>query len=125
MCSRSRAEGLRKYSDTIYTNNDDFLGGKTLEQAPIYAVQAHVIYSFRAGNWAALDATYYAGGRTTLDGVQADDRQSNVRIGATLALPVNRHNSVKLYATTGAYSRAGSNFTLVRVAWQFRWGGGL
>ena len=31
---------------TFFTNNDDFLGGKTLEQDPIYSVQGHLIYEF-------------------------------------------------------------------------------
>ena len=47
------------------------------------------------------------------------------RVGGTLAIPVNRYNSVKLYGSTGAMARLGGNFTTVGIAWQFRWGGGL
>jgi outer membrane putative beta-barrel porin/alpha-amylase len=110
---------------TFYTNNDDFLNGMTLEQDPIYAVQGHLIYNFGAGVWGALDATYYTGGRTTVDGVKGDTLQENIRLGLTVALPVNRHHSIKLYASTGAYSRTGSTFNTGGIAWQFRWGGGL
>ena len=28
---------------TFFTTNDNFLGGKTLEQGPIYSVQGHLI----------------------------------------------------------------------------------
>lgn len=111
-------------SVTFYTDNNDFLGGKTLEKEPLYAVQGHVIYHTSFGLWAALDATYYTGGRTTIDGERGEEPQ-NLRVGATLAIPINRHNSVKLYASTGAVARVGGNFTTVGVAWQFRWGGGL
>ena len=111
-------------SVTFYTKNDDFLG-KTREQDPLYAVQGHLTYSFGFGVWAALDATYYTGGRTTVDGVKSDDRQENTRVGVTFALPVDRRNSVKVNASTGAISRTGGDFTTVGVAWQFRWGGGL
>ena len=110
---------------TFYTNNDDFLGGQTREQAPLYSVQGHLIYSFPLGIWAALDATFYTGGRTTVSGVKADDRQANSRLGATVSFPVSRHNSVKIFASTGATARTGTNFTTAGVAWQFRWGGGL
>jgi hypothetical protein len=48
-------------------------------------MQGHVIYGFRRGIWASLDATYYSGGRTSVDGVEGDDRQASVRVGATLA----------------------------------------
>lgn len=110
---------------TFYTNNDDFLNGMTLEQDPIYAVQGHLIYNFGAGVWGALDATYYTGGRTTVDGVKGDNVQENTRLGLTVALPVNRHNSIKLYASTGVFARTGSNFNTGGIVWQFRWGGGL
>lgn len=110
---------------TFYTHNDDFLNGMTLEQDPIYAVQGHLIYNFGAGVWGALDATYYTGGRTTVDGVKGDNVQENTRLGFTVALPVNRHNSIKLYASTGVFARTGSNFNTGGIVWQFRWGGGL
>jgi hypothetical protein len=111
-------------SITFFTDNNDFLGGGKLEKSPRYAVQGHVIYHTRFGLWAAVDATYYAGGRTTING-ESGTQPQNLRVGATLAVPINRYNSVKLYATTGAYSRVGGNFTTAGVAWQFRWGGGL
>jgi hypothetical protein len=110
---------------TFYTDNDDFLGDKTRAQDPIYSVQGHVIYSFGHGIWAALDGTYYMGGLTTVDGVKGDDRQGNTRVGATVALPVSRHHSIKLYASHGVSTRTGSDFDTVGMAWQFRWGGGL
>jgi hypothetical protein len=60
-----------------------------------------------------------------VDGVEGDDLQRNARVGATLALPVNRNNSVKLYASTGVSARTGTDFDSVGAAWQYRWGGGL
>lgn len=110
---------------TFYTDNDSFLGSKTREQNPIYSVQGHLIYSFQSGIWLALDGTYYTGGRTIIDGVEGSNLQQNSRLGATVALPVNRHNSVKLYASTGVSTRTGSSFDTVGIAWQYRWGGGF
>jgi hypothetical protein len=106
---------------TIYTDNDNFFGGQHLEQDPIYSVQGHVIYSFKPGIWGSLSTTYYTGGRTTIDGVKKDDLQDNWRFGATLALPLNRDHSIKLYGSTGVYTRIGSNFDAVGIAWQYRW----
>jgi hypothetical protein len=57
--------------------------------------------------------------------VRGDDRQNASRVGATLALPVDRQNSIKIYASTGVSVRTGSDFDILGVAWQHRWGGGL
>jgi len=110
---------------TFYTDNHDLFGGNTLSQDPIYLLQGHVIYGFRSGVWASLDASYFAGGRTSLNGVLNNDLQQNWRVGATLALPVNRMNSFKFYASSGVSARTGNNYDVIGVAWQYRWGGGL
>jgi len=110
---------------TFYTDNTDFNRGGTLSQAPVYSVQGHLIHSFQSGIWLALDGTYFTGGRTTVNGVKGDNLQANTRGGLTLALPVDRYNSVKLYASGGTSTRTGSDFTTVGIAWQYRWGEGF
>jgi len=111
-------------SATFYTANNDFFGGKKLERDPLYAVQGHMIYHTRFGLWAALDATYYGGGNTIIDGVRGE-RLDDIRLGGTLAIPINRYMSVKLFGSGGAYARAGGNFTTGGIVYQLRWGGGL
>ena len=110
---------------TFYTDNDDFFGGQTREQDPLYSVQGHVIYGFSSGIWIALDGTWYTGGQTTVDGIENDDRLDSSRVGMTVAFPVNRYNSIKLYGSTGVSARVGGSFDTVGVAWQVRWGAGL
>ena len=109
----------------FYTVNNDYYNGKTLSQAPIESIQGHINYNFSKGMWAALDGTFYWGGRTTIDGVEGDNMQQNSRLGFTFALPVNIHHSLKLNLSTGASTRTGSDFDSITLAWQYRWGGGL
>jgi hypothetical protein len=105
----------------FYTDNNEYFGGKTLEQEPVYSTQAHLTYSFGHGIWGALDGTYDFGGRTTIDGVRSNEVIGNSRVGATLALPVNRNNSIKLFTSTGVSTRTGSDYTLSGLAWQHLW----
>jgi hypothetical protein len=94
---------------TFHTDNTDFNGGKKRSQENIYSFQAHVIRSYPSGIWASLSGTFFAGGRTTIDGVRANDLQQNWRIGGTLSFPVDRRN----------------DFDGIGIAWQYRWGAGL
>jgi hypothetical protein len=57
--------------------------------------------------------------------VRSDDLYKNSRVGATLALPVNRNNSIKLFASSSSHTSVGSEFDLIGILWQFRWGEGL
>jgi len=110
---------------TLFTDNNDFYGGNTRAQDPLYSIQGHAIYSFHNGVWASADATWFGGGRTTLNGALRNDLQQNSRIGATLAFPVDRYNSVKFAASSGVSARTGNSFDLIALAWQHRWGDGL
>ncbi len=107
---------------TFYTVNYDFFNGKTRSQAPIGSIQGHVSYGFKRGIWAALDGTYYWGGRTTLEGVEGNDLQKNSRLGFTFAVPLNIHNTLKFHLSTGVSTRTGSDFDAVGLVWQYRWG---
>jgi hypothetical protein len=75
----------------FYSTNDNFFGGSIRKQAPILSVQGHAIYSFQSGVWAALDLTYYNGGRTTVDGVVRNDLQTNWRVLASRSDPGSPH----------------------------------
>jgi hypothetical protein len=110
---------------SFYTDNHDFFDGHEREQDPVYSGQVHVIYAFRSGLWGSVDYTYYRGGKVQVDGVGSDDLQSNSRLGATLAVPLNKHNSLKLFASRGVSVRYGGDYDTIGVAWQVRWGGGL
>ncbi len=109
----------------FFTKNDGYFGGKTLEQDPLLTAQAHATYNLGRGVWAALSWSYDYGGRTTIDGTKTDTFYSNSRLGATLAVPVNQNNSIKLYGSTSIHTSAGTQFDLLGIVWQYRWGGGL
>ncbi|HEV8110850.1 MAG TPA: transporter [Burkholderiales bacterium] len=110
---------------TFFTRNDDYLQGNTREQDPLYSAQLHLTRQFGRGMWGAISTTYYEGGRTSLNGVPRDDRQSGSRIGLTFSLPLARQYTLKFYASTGLVARTGTDFDTYGVAWQYLWGAGL
>ena len=52
----------------LFTDNAEFVGGRTREQDPIGATQIHVTYKFKPTTWLAANANYFTGGRTTIGG---------------------------------------------------------
>ena len=110
---------------TFYTDNDQYFGNNVRQQDPLYSVQAHLIYNFSPSLWGSLDATYYSGGRTTVNDTLNNDLQQNWRWGGVLAQSLDIRNSIKLYFSSGVVARTGTAFTTVGVGWQYRWGAGL
>ena len=106
----------------LFTDNPDFFGGVHREQDPMPTLQGHVSYTFRPQRLAgAFDSTYYFDGETSANGVEADDRKENSRVGLTLSLPAGKSHSIKFNYSRGATARLGSNFTTFGVAWQYTW----
>lgn len=110
---------------TFFTDNKDFYGHQERSQEPLFSAQGHVIYSFPKGKWGSFDATYFTGGQTSIGPKTNLDLQKNWRLGATFAVPLNRRSSIKLYASDGVSARTGNNYSMVGMAFQYRWGGGI
>jgi hypothetical protein len=103
----------------LFTSNDSFYPGNSVRsQNPLGSFQGHISYNIQPLMWVALDMTFYTGGRSSIDGVEMDDRQSNSRIGATLVLPVGKRHSVKIAYSTGAIIRSGADFSSISAGWQ-------
>ena len=106
----------------FFTKNTSFYPGNSIrKQHPLGTFQAHASYTIKHNMWAAIDATFYAGGSSELNGVLKDDRTSNTRLGGTLLLPVSKRSGLKIACSTGAIVRAGANFTIVSVGWSYLW----
>jgi hypothetical protein len=110
---------------TFFTDNTNFLNGHTRSQDPIVSGQAHAIYDFGSGLWGSLDAQYWTGGSTTVDGMGNQDLQRNWRLGSTFSLPLSRNYSLKFFASTGVSARTNNNYDLFGILVQYRWGAGL
>ena len=110
---------------TLFSRNDDYFGGQALDQSPLYSAQANLSYDFGRGIWASVGATFYRGGRTTVDDAPKDNALSNSRFGLTVAVPIDRYYAIKFNASTGISTRTGTNFDTVGLVLQYRWGAGL
>jgi hypothetical protein len=110
---------------TLFSRNDDYFGGQSLDQAPLYSAQVNLSYDFGRGIWAALGATFYRGGRTTVNDAPKDNTLSNARMGLTIAVPIDRYYAIKFNASSGVSTRTGTDFDTVGLVLQYRWGAGL
>jgi hypothetical protein len=108
----------------LFTANNNSQG-RIRTQNPIATSQFHLSYNARPKLWVAFDATFYAGGRTSLNGVRGNDLQRNSRVGGTLSVKLDRRQSLKFAYSRGFFTTIGGDFQSVSVAYQYLWGRGL
>jgi hypothetical protein len=113
----------------FFTTNHDFFsrnqfspGTNTQQQNSTFAFEGHLSYDVKTRFWASLDGNFWVGGRTRLNGVENPKTlQQNSRIGATVAVPVSKHQSLKFSYNRGAYISYGGNYQNVSLGWQYSW----
>jgi hypothetical protein len=109
----------------LFTEIPDALGGAKISQAPIWSLQGNVIYAFRRGLWAGLSGGLATGGETTVNGVAKDNAQTNSRIAATLAMPINKRLSLRFFYINSVKTALGGDFNFYNFSLQYTWGSGF
>jgi hypothetical protein len=108
----------------FYTaNNTYFPGTSKRTQDPVGAGEMHLTYYAKPRLWASLDGNFWTGGRSSVDGQPKPDEERDSRAGATLAIPLDQHQSIKFSYARGAYIQVGGNYRTISVAWQYSWFG--
>ena len=100
------------------TNHSYYPARAAKRQEAVIALQGHAIYSLPRRSWLAVNATWFAGGETRVDGVLNPDLQRNTRFGATLSIPIVGQQSIKFAYSTGTTTRRGSDFDTFNATWQ-------
>ena len=111
----------------FYTRNPEFFSrnawvpyNQSLTQEPILALEGHLSYDVKPRLWVSLDANFWYGGRTSLNGVENPvTLQQNSRLGVTGSVPLTRRQSIKVSYSHGTYIRFGGDFHNLSVAWQY------
>ena len=102
-------------------NNQYYPGTYTRNQRPVGVGEVHLSYYVTPRFWTSLDGNFWFGGRTAVNGIDKADFQRNSRIGATVALPLNQHQTLKFSYSRGAYISIGGDYQNVSAGWAYSW----
>ena len=107
----------------LFTANSAFYPGSNRQtESPVGSFEGHLSYDFKPRLWLSVDGNYWFGGTTSVNGVPTPGtRDSNSRVGLTSSVPLNKHQSLKLSYSDGAYIRYGGNYRSVSIGWQYFW----
>jgi hypothetical protein len=71
----------------LFGTNDNYVG-QTLKTDPMFQLDAHLTRDFTETFWGSIDAAYYSGGKSSINGVEGK-KLSNVGLGLTLGYQIN------------------------------------
>jgi len=100
--------------------NNDFFGGNTSEQEPLFGAQLHGIYIFKPGVWVAASIGGVRGGMVKINDIEKESQVNN-RFGLSFAYRLNNNNSLKAAYTNGVFTASGADINTLLIAYQFLW----
>jgi hypothetical protein len=71
----------------LFGANNDYNGQK-METDPIFQLDAHLTHDFAESFWGSLDAAWFTGGQSSINGVSGD-KLTNLAFGPTLGYTIN------------------------------------
>ena len=102
-----------------FTDNDRFLQGSKLENDPLYAIQGHLIYTFRPGLWASVSTAYGDGAKPTVSGVPKDAETENWVNALSVGIPLSRRQGIKLsYLSARTQVPTGADLDTILLTFQ-------
>jgi hypothetical protein len=108
----------------FYTDNDEFSIDQRWEKDPLFAVQSHLIYTFHPGLWASLSGAYGGGARSTIDGVEIQDKTEKFLWAASFGFPINARQGFKIvYMRGDTKVNTGNDYDRFILAYSMMWGG--
>jgi hypothetical protein len=106
----------------FFSHNASVPGIQSQSQKPIGAFEGHLSYDVKPRLWFSLDGNSWFDGRTSLNGIEnPQTRQVSSLIGATVSVPLSKHQSLKFSYSNTDYARFGGHYQNVSVAWQYSW----
>jgi len=108
----------------LYTANPRFNGRNRRTQSPLWSTQAHIVRTIHRRHWVAFDFTYFQGGATRVNGVEAATYQANTRVGATYGIVLSPRQALRFSYFSGVTTRVGADLQSIGVAYQFLWADG-
>jgi Putative MetA-pathway of phenol degradation len=113
----------------FFTTNHDFWsrnafnsGTNSQTLSPMGSFEGHLSHDFTRRLWVSLDGNFWRGGTAKVNGIENPiTKQQNSRIGVTAALPMGKHQTMKISFSSGTYTLYGGDYKNVSVAWQYSW----
>jgi hypothetical protein len=109
----------------LFSDIPEAYGGTTISQEPIWSLSGNVLYIFKSGIWGGVSWGMASGGKTVVNGIEKDNAQSNSRLAATFAIPINKKLILRFFYINSVTTALGTDFDFYNISIQYTWGAGF
>ena len=104
----------------IFEENDDFLG-QTLDNDPLWQIEAHLTRDFTGTFYGSLDLLYRSGFQSEIDGVEVGDEVDIGDFGFTLNFHVTDNLAIRTSYSSNVFGDNAIDNSLLRIQFVYAW----
>jgi hypothetical protein len=104
----------------LFGENDDFLG-QTLENDPLWQLEAHLTHDFTQKFYGSLDMLYRGGFKSKIDGVNLGDKLDTGGVGITMNYQVSDNAIIKAGYSADVFGDSNLDTSMIRIGFVYIW----
>ena len=105
-------------SVSFFSKNPNFSNGQNKRLDPVFAVQTHLIKTFKPRYWASVSLAYGLGGQSVVNRQPNNDERGDVQYGLAFGFPIIKKQGIKVfYVHSETVKDVGSNLNIIGLGW--------
>ena len=105
----------------VFTNNNNYFGGGSRKQDPIFALQTHLIKRFPSRFWGSVSLALGHGGKSIVNKIPKSDTRTNFIGALTVGFPLMKRQHVKVvYLYTKPLADFGPDIDSIILGWSMQ-----
>lgn len=104
----------------LFGENDDFLG-QTLENDPLWQIEAHLTHDFTRSFFGSLDVLYRGGFQSEIDGIEVGDEVDVGNVGFALNYQVTDNVTMRTSFSSNVFGDDDLDNSILRLQFVYAW----
>ncbi|WP_296316995.1 transporter [Winogradskyella sp. UBA3174] len=105
-------------SVSFFSKNPNFSSGQDKTLDPVFALQTHLIKTFKPRYWASVSLAYGLGGQSVVNRQPNNDDRGDVQYGLAFGFPLLKKQGMKVfYIHSETVKDVGSNLNVLGLGW--------
>ena len=105
-------------SVSFFSKNANFSSGQDKRLDPVFALQTHLIKTFKPRYWGSVSLAYGLGGKSVVNRQPNNDERGDIQYGLAFGFPLIKNQSLKVfYIHSETTKDVGSNLNILGLGW--------
>jgi len=105
----------------LFADNDDFNGGHTLKNEPIWQIESHLTHDFARNFFASIDLLYQNGFQSELDGTEFGEKLEIGSLGFSMNFEISDNIMMRTSYSSNVFGNNNLETSVIKLQFVYSW----